>query len=297
MMDYEVFREVVVQRVVEMLPPLFDGAKAEIQKVWKNNVRKEAMIVRLPSGEDAVVAPVIYLEDRYGDFKVCLNLEQVLREIVSTIVSFTGKMPPGNMDLDFKEKCSQVVIDLVNAEAYSEMLQGVPHRLFHEFAVIYRIIVCREEDGLGTVRITNELMKEMDLCEADLFRLGVENTKRFFPIKMHNASDIMRMAGLPLPADANDDSVLFITCEGEINGAVNMLFSDRLNKVADRFGSPFYIVPASADEVDAIPAGTGDAGKLKSVLEKLNSERKESDSFSNHIYYYDPAAGVVEKAI
>lgn len=45
MMDYEVFREVVSERIKDFLPPIFSSYKVKINTVRKVNEEKEALIM------------------------------------------------------------------------------------------------------------------------------------------------------------------------------------------------------------------------------------------------------------
>ena len=87
-------------------------------------------------------------------------------------------------DLDMEKIKDNVIMVLVNQEQNREMLQNVPHRPFHDLAVIYRWVITQNEEGMGSVVISNELSERAGLSEEELFQHAVENTKEMLPVKI-----------------------------------------------------------------------------------------------------------------
>ena len=159
MMDYEVFKQVITERISDFLPPVFRNYKVRIQTVRKVNQRKEALLMTPGESGDITALPNIYLDDMYAEFKKCQDLDEILRFIASLIVHYTGSFCAEELNLDFKQRKDSIVINLINTQKNKELLATVPHKDFFDLSIIYRFIMEQDEKGIATVVVTYSLMK------------------------------------------------------------------------------------------------------------------------------------------
>lgn len=104
MMEYEVFKQVVEERIGEFLPPIFGACKVSVSTVRKVNQEKDALQVIPEHSEQITAIPNIYLDEMYETFKECQDLSEVMRMIAAMVIHYTGSFRPDKADLDFCSK-------------------------------------------------------------------------------------------------------------------------------------------------------------------------------------------------
>ncbi|MCB6992714.1 DUF5688 family protein [bacterium 210820-DFI.6.37] len=285
MMDYEVFKQVMAERIKDYLPPLFHGYEARICTVRKVNQEKDTLLVMpgsASSEKDGVeTMPNLYLDDLYEEFQDCEDLDQVLRLSSAMILQYTGSYPKEELDLALRNKKDAVVMNLINTERNRQLLASVPHKAFLDLSVIYRIILRQEDCGLSTILITNRLMEQMELDEEELDRLARENTERMFPLKLMEMSD----------------AFCVMTNEIKIHGATALLYRQTGKALTSAAGGSFFLLPSSVHEMIAVPEGILTARELLYMLEEGNrSFGPESEVLSDSIYHYDQKTNILSVA-
>ncbi len=92
------------------------------------------------------------------------------------------------------------------------------------------------------------------------------------------------MTGEMLP----ERTMWIITNEQGIEGAVSMLYEDKVHKLAERLGSDLYILPSSVHEVIAVSVKMGEPEELAQTVAEVNMDQvKLEDRLSNQVYHYD----------
>lgn len=273
MMGYQLFKDVIEARIPEMLPPMYGECSIAVRKMWKVNEEKECLSV-MPKGEDGVIAtcPNIYLDEFYDEFKECQDMDHILRKIASYIIQFTCRIPYGETGFDLKNRKEAVVMNIINRERNEELLKNVPHKEFLDLAVIYRIVMTQEEDGLNTILITYDVMKEMETTEEELDQLAMENTMRMFPATITSFSEHIYM----------------MTSTIKINGATTMVYQEAIKNFSRKIGKNLFVVPSSIHEVMLIPEKSADLEFIKATLEEGNRLYVTQKEFlSGNVYFYN----------
>lgn len=272
MMDYEVFKEVVVERIKDFLPPIFSEYRPTIHTVRKVNEEKDTLILMPEKSSHIAAMPNIYLDDMYEEFSQNKDLDRVLRLIAAMVVQYTGSFRPSQVDLDFKQKKDSIVMNLINTERNRALLESVPHKELMDLAVVYRIIMSREKDGMATVLVTDDLLKELGLTQEELEKVAYVNTGRLFPVEITKLSDALYV----------------MTNEAKVHGATTILYKEAVHRLSDQIGGNFYLIPSSIHEVMAVPDHLIDPKKLILMLEEGNTVcSHKSEILSNTIYHYD----------
>ena len=272
MMDYEVFKNVVVTRIREFLPPLYESFEHHIHQVPKINGNKEALILDMEMADKRLSAPNIYLDDLYEEFKASGDLDKVLENAAMMIVSFTGTQNLGSAAVNMAEYKKDIVKALVNTAGNQELLAAAPHREFLDLSVIYRFAV-EEKDGGGyaTALITKDLQEELSLSDEELERLAEENTERKLKTK------IMKLS----------DDVMVVTMEQVIYGAVNIMRNEILKNLAEHMNDDLHIIAASMHELVVIRSG---CEQLSEIIASLKKDKEyisiDEEFLSDSIYFY-----------
>ena len=128
MMDYKLFKKIIEERILDYLPPIFADAEVKVNKVNKINEEKDALIVLLKGDDMFYAAPTIYLDDAYEGFSENEDLEEILHTIAYIIMRYTGFIPREMVEIDFNTKKDCIVMNLINKEKNSAMLEKVPHK-------------------------------------------------------------------------------------------------------------------------------------------------------------------------
>ena len=272
MMNYELFKKIAGQRILEFMPEEFAEWRVDIHPVNKVNGVQDGFCVAPPVHDSMLALPTLYLEDLYEDFILDEDMDRVLTEAASVFVRYSGRRSPQLAALRLEEHVDSIVFNLVGASLNRHMLDEIPHREFLDMAIIYRVVTSTDECGLNTAIITNDLMKTAGLTEEDLYQHSMQNTGRLFPIRI---------------LDQFDDRFMVITNQFGAYGASVMLYEEEMRKLSDRFGGDFYILPSSVHEFFAVAAAGSDPVDLSRMLADGNRNiTPPREQLSTIIYRY-----------
>ncbi len=175
----------------------------------------------------------------YDHYKACNDLKEAIQAGADRMVN-AFKMCPEAPRIDFAEAKDNIVFQLINTEQNKEMLAGVPHRDFQDLSIIYRWVIKMDDDGIQSTLIQNSLAEQLGVNEEQLFKMAAENTRRIFPPRIRSMNEVIcemfMKDGMPqeiaemmigeMPADK---SMWVISNDRGVNGAVSMLYEDKLH--------------------------------------------------------------------
>ncbi len=274
-MDYEVFKRIVSERIKDFLPPVFQTYEVSISTVRKVNQVKEALVLMPPKGEHVTAMPNIYLDDMYEEFQEKQDMEEMLRLIAALVIHYTGSFTAEQVDLDIRNKKDSIVMNLINRRRNQELLETVPHRDMMDLSIIYRIVMGKDDGGMATVLVDNHIMKELGLSQKELDELAYANTRKMFPVEIFKLSDLLYV----------------MTNQVKIHGATTMAYPQAVEKLAEKIGGNFFVIPSSIHEIMAVPEWQTEAASLVRMLEEGNRTCSlETEILSSTIYHYDRKA-------
>jgi len=299
MMNYEMFKEIVREKIKDYMPPEYGNAVVDILGVNKVNGIRDAIVLRKP-GEQ--LAPNLYLDDFYKDYLQCDDLEMTLRNMAENYAGIAERSVK-KLEIDMSQMKDRVVMMLVNTEQNKEMLADMPHREFQDLSVIYRYVVAQDEQGVASFKVTNTIMEQVGMTTEELFQCAAENTKKMFPPKIASMEDVMldmmkgdgiqdeladELAGLFDTERDPKECMWLIGNSSGVNGAVSMLYDENLQRLAEKMGTDLYIIPSSVHEVLAVSVEVGNPEELAEMLQQVNMSAVElEDRLSNNVYHYD----------
>ncbi len=213
------------------------------------------------------ITPNIYLERFFEEYKRGRELEEICREISD--IHEKEKRCHGITVYplsDFQKIKDNICFKLVNAERNKALLQDHPHRRYHDLAIVYFVLVSKE-NGVASIKIRNEMLSAWGIDEEILHRYAEKNTSRHFEVNVGTLQDLLaeilegnakyseeeieeiRNAGF-----YDGKSILyFISNKCYVNGASAMLYDGVLKRFAEELGADFYILPSSIHEVLIMP--------------------------------------------
>ena len=298
MMNYELFKGVVIEKFKDYLPPEYQDKELKVIEMEKVN-RKVDGITFLKEVTDASIGPTIYINDMYASYRRTDNLEETLKNAARLFVRSVERDNEVASMVDFEHCQDKIVFQLINTEQNKEMLAGVPHREFNDLSIVYRVMIKISDEGIYSTQIHNAMAKSLGLSEEELFKLASVNTPKLFPVTIKTMNEVMmeiftkdgmppEIAEMMVGATPKDRIMYVIGNERNIYGATSMLYTDSIQELAEKMGSDLYILPSSINEVLAVSADSFDPYELADMVVDVNMNTVDlEERLSNQVYHYD----------
>lgn len=296
MMNYEIFKEVVKEKFMDFLPEQYQNMKLAVNTTEKVNHTVDGLTLM---GEGVRVSPTIYINNMYKHYKDTDNLELVLTDAAAMMEKAMREAPDNVPSLDMESAKDNIVFQLVNTEQNKALLEDAPNRAFQDLSIIYRWVVKVEDSGIQSTVVHNSLAKQLGMSEDEMFKAAVENTRRIFPPRIRNMNEVIKdmfmKDGMPLEIAEMmigeippEQSMYVISNEQGINGAISMLYEDKLHALAEDLETDLYIMPSSVHEVIAVSSNMGDPNELAQMVAEINMDQVSlEERLSNQVYHYD----------
>ncbi len=301
--SYDEFRDIMPELVGEY----FEGcdARIEVHKVLKNNSRELDGLVII-NGEGGV-SPNFYLNFYYDEYLRGRSIEDIAIEIKEKYDEMElEEIWEFNMAL---EECEdKIVCRLVSYERNGKLLKNIPYVRFLDMAIIFYCLVLEDENGIGSIRISNSMADEWHLTSKMLYQIAIYNTTRLFPkafcplkFVLQNTAPGGRVPHIPdfsCHSDicAESEPPYILTNSRGINGAAVMLYPECLKEVRLALGTDLYIIPCSIHELLIVPDNCGlNPEELGKMVHDVNESCVVAEEvLSENIYHYSFAANSVE---
>ena len=296
MMKYEIFREVVADTFQNYLPEEYKNMEMKVVPVNKVNRMMDGINL-IGNGEKAV-SPTIYINDMYDHYTFCNDLQEAIQSGADRMVEAFERCPEVPA-IGFAEAKDNIVFQLVNTEQNREMLAEVPHREFQDLSIIYRWVVKVDAEGIQSTVVKNGLAEQLGVNEEQLFKLAAENTRRIFPPCIKSMNEVLlemfekdgmprEIAEMMLGEMPTDRMMYVISNDRGINGAISMLYEDKLHSLAMELENDLYILPSSVHEVIAVSVDMGEPYELAQMVSEINMDQVAlEERLSNQVYHYD----------
>ena len=304
MLSFTEFQEYAQMNLADALPPGYEDAKISINKVVKNNGMVLTALTVLPDGQN--VAPNIYLDGFYAEYRGGTDLSTIMDEMADICMAHIEPAPEfENIAQDFKNfeyVKDRVIMVAISRERNEELLSDVPHQNREDLALIYKVLVNSDSEGIGSITIHNNHLEYWDVSVEELHELAEKNTERLLPAKVQSMDEVMReifskdgmdeemMEALFMERPL-DEQMFVISNESKVNGAAAMFYEGVLSKLADRIGSDLFILPSSIHECIAVSTNSFTAeGLAEMVVEVNESQVAPEERPSDHVYRFDAEA-------
>ena len=294
MITIEVFTEIIKS---EMEKIYSSKCKVDVLNVVKNNGLHLTGITIC--NRESNMAPTIYLDGYFADYKDGRTMENICKEIVQV---YEKNKVQKDFSLeqvtDFKNVKDRICFKLVNREKNAELLADTPYVEYQDLAVVFYILVLKDKSGITSIAVRNSLMDMWGMDADILYHLAKKNTQRLFRGRVLSMMEVMAEI-IGDSADAFEDSAFpmyVATNVFKINGACILLYDGVLKKFAEKIGGDFYILPSSVHEVIFIPAnGDMDARYLIQMVKEVNATEVSPDEvLSDNVYMYHADTDFVE---
>ncbi len=290
---------------------LGDNYSVFSHNVKKNNGIELTGIVAKRKGCNT--SPTFYINDLY---KPGITLKEAGKAADMLYDYFQAAEFDDNLDMsgfvEFDKAKENLAFKLVHAEKNKELLKLVPHKVFHNLAIVFYYTVQEAPFyGKGAILVYNTHMKQWEADLDTLYQTAFKNTPILFPSIIENMQDVMRsilMEGLEedLFQEEGVEAELLkevweqevgetkmpmyvLTNKQKLYGAACMLYPGVLKEFAEKIGRNFYILPSSVHEVILVPADSDtDQEALCEIVTEINrTQVAEEEILADSVYFYN----------
>lgn len=293
-MDYRTFVEKMREQVQEHL-----GKDYKIQITTNpklNGTEKTGLSIR-KTQEPQQVMPIIYLEEcfeRYlqeKEFAECVeeicvvykhqkeNEEKIMAELESI----------ENMN-SWEKVQNKVYPMLVSARENRDLKEKYFYQEYLDFLVLYVIRVT--EVGIGSIKITKQMVKSWKVSEYEIHYQAVENLKTD-GYQVRSLKSVVKEKLLGITEDAEEEieeaePMYVLTNQIKYFGAAGIfLCAEMFQKIVGKRN--FYILPSSVHElILVVDCGEYEMDALSAMVKEVNKEQLTADEIlSDHAYYFE----------
>lgn len=286
-MDYQLF----VTTIKEKLAHSF-GADMEcyVHDTLKNNGLKRKGITI--SDKRANLYPTIYMEEFYRQYQDGFSIDCIVENIMDVYqeVRFDHVWDT-EIIKSFSSVQSKITYKLIHAEKNRELLKTMPYVPFHDLAIVFYVLFDVDEDGIGTIPVTNQLAALWCTTSQELLSLAKKNSPAILPATFQPMSvvleELLKESGKSVQ---HVESVLYILSNSLKNfGAAAILYDGMLEQISEEIGENFFVIPSSIHEMMIVAESNSPAREeLCNIVKEANRDHVEVEEvLSDRVYYYD----------
>ncbi len=282
---------------------------ARVFKVVKNNSLELDSLVLLKEGKN--FSPNIYLQPYYEAYQQGVELEELVQRLCNVYQNSMVPIVDNTFTFTYEEMKPFIIYRIVNYDRNQRLLKEIPHIRYLDLAITYHCLVREDEDGIGTIRITNDHVKKWKTHLKELHELATENTKRFFPETLRSMEEVIqsilfeettsREAEIPedrsqfiMSAPGRKNRMYILSNQKGINGASCLLYPNVLQRLSEQFHSDLYIFPSSIHELILVPTHNDKSSKeyAHMVREINETQVAHEEVLSDNVYYFSREKGL-----
>ena len=150
MMNYEIFKEVVVEKLMDYLPEEYHDMKLVVQPVDKVNHTMDGLSL---VGDGVRISPTMYINTMYENYVKTEDLQGELVAAANTMNEAMKEAPGILPSMDLNSARNNIVFQLINTEQNKQMLEDAPNRQFQDLSIMIsqrltRILCSRSVAGI-----------------------------------------------------------------------------------------------------------------------------------------------------
>lgn len=301
--NYETFINDITEMVRDMMGEEYS---VRIYKVTKNNSLELDSLVMLKEGKN--FAPNIYLLPYYEAYMKGSSMKELADKLCDVYRNQTLQAIDKDFSFTYETVKPYIIYRLVSYNRNKKLLEKIPHIKYLDMAITFHCLVREDKEGIGSIRITNEHMKQWEISVQEIYKLSIENTRKLFPPVIRSMDEIILgmlqeeyIAGkedelsdqiLNQIIDSNSKSkehkMFVLSNQKGINGAACLLYDNLLKGFCNQVHSDLYILPSSIHEVILVPySETFSKVVLEEMVKEVNMTQVACDEIlSDRVYFY-----------
>ena len=190
----------------------------------------------------------------------------------------------------------------------------MPHQLKEDLAITYHVAVGKNQDGLSSMLITNEMMKEYGVTQEQIHEDAMKSSPRVMVPEVSSIGvlidEIYQKNILMLTPDEREmlletlqessemPTFFVVTNTERIDGAGVIFYPEFMDNMGELLGNDFFILPSSIHQMLVLPDdGQVDAEMLRDMVKEVNATQvAPAERLTNDVYHFDTKDHVFEKA-
>lgn len=206
----------------------------------------------------------------YKSYKVSENFPAVLKDNVRKLLDIMDKViTPVTRESIEENICFQ----LIHTKENKEILVNTPHRTFLDLTIVYQWDVKINDKEVSNVMINNDFAETFEFTEDELYRAAFKNTKRLFPSLVKEWID--------------HPGTYVISNHYGFCGASAILYSENLEKIAEKLQSDLYLLSTSIHDWVVWSTKNNTIETLADIVYDANIKIMPKDYLSGSVYRYD----------
>ena len=245
-LTYEEFKEEIMRKLEE----IYKGDKQlMLQKVMKSNIGEtESLTIR---GNDNV-SPNFYIQEMYKDY-IAGNydvsaLVNMMVDKCNSAIKDKEKFDIEGIDSYEKVK-DKIIYKIINTEMNEDFISESPHFDFLDLSMVFYIVVFNDAEGMGSIKVTNQMLNRWKISEETLKTDAQVNTPLLQPAKIctlghmicklmgdKNMEQDSEELGFDIREALEESNQIVLTNISGINGFGAILYDNCLYYIAERYG-------------------------------------------------------------
>lgn len=291
-MDFKEFVKEIMDEMGREFPD-HEVCEERVQKL--QNRSYNGVVVRKKGSKIGVVLDV---DEYYLRLISGCGLSEIFSDIKDVVESklFPAEGFDPDMLKDYERLKENLMIQVVPVEGNEEMLLNIPHKIIEDIAVVYRFVLSQDENGESSILINTENLQNLGISAEQMMKDAEKVCERKYPLTVRSMESILSnvtkemVKGLDLWVVSNENGKY---------GAAVIAYPNVFEKIAEKVGSGFYIIPSSIHELIVLPDNSEiKAQEIDRIIEIVNnSELVAADRLTYHSYHYDKGSGIFERAV
>ncbi len=287
-MNYQQFIEEVERRVKEKIKGN-ETITVYIHTAVKNNGKERKGITVSEKGIH--ISPTIYLEEYFQQFQEGKPIEKIVEKILQLYEEVKCSHPCEESLLqNYEELKGKFACKLIHRGKNEKLLNGIPYVPWMDLAIVVFVLLEVSPYGTATVLVRKEHLEIWGLTEAQLFDEAKKNTPILLPYQFCPMRKLLREI-CPYAVDEGEEeeeSLYVLSNKLRSFGAASMLYEGILEKVGQKLGENYYILPSSIHEVIVVPESKSPVKQdLEEMVREINETQvEEEEVLSDRVYYF-----------
>lgn len=287
-MNYQQFIEEVERRVKEKIKGN-ETITVYIHTAVKNNGKERKGITVLEKGIH--ISPTIYLEEYFQQFQEGKPIEKIVEKILQLYEEVKCSHPCEESLLqNYEELKGKFACKLIHRGKNEKLLNDIPYVPWMDLAIVVFVLLEVSPYGTATVLVRKEHLEIWGLTEAQLFDEAKKNTPILLPYQFCPMRKLLQEI-CPYAVDEGEEeeeSLYVLSNKLRSFGAASMLYDGILEKVGQKLGENYYILPSSIHEVIVVPESKSPVKQdLEEMVREINETQvEEEEVLSDRVYYF-----------
>ncbi|EPD65935.1 hypothetical protein HMPREF1216_00347 [Coprococcus sp. HPP0048] len=287
-MNYQQFIEEVERRVKEKIKGN-ETITVYIHTAVKNNGKERKGITVSEKGIH--ISPTIYLEEYFQQFQEGKPIEKIVEKILQLYEEVKCSHPCEESLLqNYEELKGKFACKLIHRGKNEKLLNDIPYVPWMDLAIVVFVLLEVSPYGTATVLVRKEHLEIWGLTEAQLFDEAKKNTPILLPYQFCTMRKLLREI-CPYAVDEGEEeeeSLYVLSNKLRSFGAASMLYDGILEKVGQKLGENYYILPSSIHEVIVVPESKSPVKQdLEEMVREINETQvEEEEVLSDRVYYF-----------